>query len=53
VHHLGDGDDADPRAVAVRLELRGLGSVAELASELHGLDGVLAVSAEDAADTPD
>ncbi|MEA2393339.1 MAG: putative Mg2+ transporter-C (MgtC) family protein [Solirubrobacteraceae bacterium] len=39
-----DGDDA--RAVAVRLELVGPGSLADLASELDDLDGVLAVSTQ-------
>jgi putative Mg2+ transporter-C (MgtC) family protein len=38
--------DGEARAVAVQLELRGNGSVTDLASELDGLDGVLAVSAE-------
>lgn len=37
--------DGDAPAVAVRLELRGNGSVSDLASELDGIDGVLAVSA--------
>jgi putative Mg2+ transporter-C (MgtC) family protein len=42
-HHV----DGDARAVAVQLELRGNGSVTDLASELDGIDGVLAVSAAD------
>jgi putative Mg2+ transporter-C (MgtC) family protein len=41
-----DGGE-DPRAVAVRLELHGKGSLAALATELGELDGVLAVSGED------
>jgi putative Mg2+ transporter-C (MgtC) family protein len=53
VHHLGDRDDDDPRAVAVQLELRGAGSVTGLASELSDLDGVLAVSGEDLTGAPD
>jgi putative Mg2+ transporter-C (MgtC) family protein len=38
--------DGDARAVAVQLELRGNGSVGDLASELDAIDGVLAVSAQ-------
>jgi putative Mg2+ transporter-C (MgtC) family protein len=42
-HHV----DGDAPAIAVQLELRGNGSVTDLASELDGIDGVLAVSAAD------
>jgi hypothetical protein len=49
VHHLGDRDDA----VAVQLELRGPGSLTGLATDLGGLDGVLAVSGEDLTGAPD
>jgi putative Mg2+ transporter-C (MgtC) family protein len=42
-HHV----EGDARAVAVQLELRGNGSLADLATDLDGVDGVLAVSAED------
>jgi putative Mg2+ transporter-C (MgtC) family protein len=42
-HHV----DGDARAIAVQLELRGNGSVTDLASELDGIEGVLAVSAAD------
>jgi DNA-binding transcriptional LysR family regulator len=49
VHHLGDRDDA----VAVQLELRGPGSLTGLATDLGGLDGVLAVSGEDLTGGPD
>jgi putative Mg2+ transporter-C (MgtC) family protein len=47
--------DGDARAVAVQLELRGNGPVADLAAELDGVDGVLAVSArvDNDADGPD
>jgi putative Mg2+ transporter-C (MgtC) family protein len=43
----------EPRAVVVRLELSGGGSLAELASELGDLDGILAVSARGTDETPD
>jgi putative Mg2+ transporter-C (MgtC) family protein len=47
--------EGDARAVAVQLELRGVGPVADLAAELDGVDGVLAVAArsEGEADAPD
>jgi putative Mg2+ transporter-C (MgtC) family protein len=41
--HNGDG----ARAITVRLELRGSGSVARLAADLHSVDGVLDVIADD------
>jgi putative Mg2+ transporter-C (MgtC) family protein len=41
----------NPRAVTVRLELRGRGSIGELASELDEVDGVIGVIA--AGDNPD
>jgi putative Mg2+ transporter-C (MgtC) family protein len=44
-HRLG-GDGGDPAAVSVRLELHGTGPAADLAAELGGLDGVLAVNVE-------
>jgi hypothetical protein len=40
--------NGDPRHVTVALEVRGQGSVAELASELNELDGVVGVYAGDA-----
>jgi putative Mg2+ transporter-C (MgtC) family protein len=40
-------DEPDARAVAVELELHGTGSLAELASELEAVDGVLSVSGAD------
>jgi acetolactate synthase regulatory subunit len=50
-----DQVEGDARTVAVALELRGNGSVTDLASELDGIGGVQAVSAEarDAGDTQD
>jgi putative Mg2+ transporter-C (MgtC) family protein len=45
--------DDDPPAVTVRLELRGRGSIAELAGELDAVDGVLKVNAGDAHHAPD
>ncbi len=44
----GSGNGSHPRQVTVELELRGQGSIAELAGELHELDGVLDVHAGDA-----
>jgi putative Mg2+ transporter-C (MgtC) family protein len=41
-----DGDGR-PRSVTVRLELRGGGSIAELAADLHSVEGVLDVTADD------
>jgi putative Mg2+ transporter-C (MgtC) family protein len=43
-----DGGNGRPRAVVVRIELWGRGSLTALASELGDLDGVLAVSAHEA-----
>jgi putative Mg2+ transporter-C (MgtC) family protein len=45
--HRGDNGE---RAVTVRLELRGKGSIPELAADLHARDGVLDVSAGDVDD---
>jgi hypothetical protein len=47
--------EGDARAVAVQLELRGVGPVGDLAAQLDGVDGVLAVSAraEGDAEPPD
>jgi putative Mg2+ transporter-C (MgtC) family protein len=43
-----NGNGRKPRTVAVQLQLRGVGSVLELATELEELDGMIAVSAADA-----
>ena len=49
VKHERDGaHDGDPRHVTVALEIRGQGSVSELASELNELEGVVGVYAGDA-----
>jgi putative Mg2+ transporter-C (MgtC) family protein len=49
IKHEADGmHNGDPRHVTVALEVRGQGSVAELASELNELDGVVGVYAGDA-----
>jgi putative Mg2+ transporter-C (MgtC) family protein len=53
VQRLGDDHGLDPRAVAVSLELRGSGSLADLASQLDDLEGVLAVTAEDSNEAPE
>jgi len=47
--------EGDARAVAVQLELRGAGHVADLAAELDAVEGVLAVRAraEGDGETPD
>jgi putative Mg2+ transporter-C (MgtC) family protein len=50
---LSEEEGGDPRAVAVRLELRGRHSLTELASDLGELDGVLAVHVADANADPD
>jgi putative Mg2+ transporter-C (MgtC) family protein len=50
---LSEEEGGDPRAVAVRLELRGRHSLTELASDLGELDGVLAVHVVDANADPD
>lgn len=42
----GNGDGRAP-AVTVRLELRGSGSITELAADLHSTEGVLDVTADD------
>jgi putative Mg2+ transporter-C (MgtC) family protein len=43
-----DGHNGDrPRAVTVRLELRGGGSIAQLAADLYSVEGVLDVTADD------
>jgi putative Mg2+ transporter-C (MgtC) family protein len=48
VEHTDNGDgNGHGRAVTVRVDVRGRGSVAELATELDGADGVLKVSAGD------
>jgi putative Mg2+ transporter-C (MgtC) family protein len=44
------GDGQGPRSVTVRLELRGRGSVTELAGELDAVDGVLAVRTDQTLD---
>ena len=44
----GDGNGRALRHVTVELEVRGRGSLAELATELHGLDGIIDVRAGDA-----
>jgi putative Mg2+ transporter-C (MgtC) family protein len=43
----GRSNGHGPRQVAVELEVRGQGSLAELATELHELDGVVKVHAGD------
>ncbi len=43
-----DGNPRRPREVTVELEVRGQGSLTELASDLHELDGVIDVHAGDA-----
>ena len=49
IKHEVDGmPNGDPRHVTVALEVRGQGSVAELASELNDLDRVVCVYAGDA-----
>jgi putative Mg2+ transporter-C (MgtC) family protein len=49
IRHEGDGDhDGDARHVTVALEVRGQGSVTQLASELNELEGVVGVYAGDA-----
>jgi putative Mg2+ transporter-C (MgtC) family protein len=55
IKHGGDngGDGHDPRRVTVELELRGLGSVTDLASDLHELDGIVHVYAGDAQEYDD
>jgi uncharacterized membrane protein YhiD involved in acid resistance len=50
---MSEEEGGDPRAVAVRLELRGRHSLTELASDLGDLDGVLAVHVADANADPD
>ena len=47
-HERNGANDGDPRHVTVALEIRGQGSVAELASGLNELDGVVGVYADDA-----
>jgi len=44
----GNGNGHGPREVTVELEVRGQGSVAELATELNELDGIVDVRAGDA-----
>ncbi|HEX6510335.1 MAG TPA: hypothetical protein VF221_22115 [Chloroflexota bacterium] len=44
----GAGNGSHPRQVTVELEVRGQGSIAELASELNDLDGIVDVYAGDA-----
>jgi hypothetical protein len=53
VKRKGDGNGRGPRTVAVELQLRGVGSLIELASELGELDGMVAVSAADANEPAD
>jgi putative Mg2+ transporter-C (MgtC) family protein len=43
----GNGNGKKPRSVTVQLEVRGQSSVAELASDLDAVDGVLQVSGRD------
>ena len=43
----GDGNGRGPRHVTVELEVRGQGSLAELATELHELEGIVDVRAGD------
>ena len=50
---LSEEEDGDPRAVAVRLEVRGRHSLTELVSDLGELEGVLAVHVADANADPD
>jgi putative Mg2+ transporter-C (MgtC) family protein len=49
-HDNGDRNGHHPRHVTVRLEVRGQGSVAELAAHLHELDGIVDVGAGDGAE---
>ena len=49
----GAGNGRHPRHVTVELELRGRGSLAELATELNDLDGVVDVRAGDANEVKD
>jgi putative Mg2+ transporter-C (MgtC) family protein len=53
VEHTERNGNGAPHAVTVRLELRGRGSIAELARDLDGVDGVFAVRAGDANLTDD
>jgi putative Mg2+ transporter-C (MgtC) family protein len=48
-----ESNGAQKRSVTVRLEVRGRGSVAELATELHSVEGVLKVNAGDVNVTAD
>jgi putative Mg2+ transporter-C (MgtC) family protein len=48
IKHGGDGNGHGPRQVTVELEVRGQGSVADLATELNELDGIVDVRAGDA-----
>lgn len=50
-HEANGTSDGGRRHVTVELEVRGQGSVSELATELHELDGVLDVHAGDANET--
>jgi putative Mg2+ transporter-C (MgtC) family protein len=46
----GNGNGGGPRHVTVELEVRGQGSLTDLATELHELDGIIDVHAGDAAE---